>query len=291
MKICFIAPYPDITCYGVRSLSAYLRRQGFDTRIIFIPGYVDRIRLNSDFLYPYRRRWLDRIAELAAETDMVGISFMTHFFDRAVNLTRAVKRAGPDIPVIWGGVHATLNPTQALQHADAVCVGEGEAPLAALLQARDRGEEGRQITHIITKNGNGAKGPHVPAFVEDLDTLPFQDFSCRDHWVLDRDRGELLPLTAELLPRYMQQSAIALARRDRPAGKGYYQTLSSRGCPLQCTYCYNSAVTRALGHKVFFRRRSVDHLIAELREAKEKFPFVTSISLADDSFFSPARTL
>jgi radical SAM superfamily enzyme YgiQ (UPF0313 family) len=84
----------------------------------------------------------------------------------------------------------------------------------------------------------------------------------------------------------MRQSAIALARRDRPLGTGYYQTLSSRGCPLHCTYCYNSAFSRTLGPRVFFRRRSVAHLIGELGEARDQYPFIASISLADDSFFS-----
>ncbi len=44
-------------------------------------------------------------------------------------LTGKLKR-DPDIMVLWGGYHPTLMPSQCIESADVVCIGEGEAPIA-----------------------------------------------------------------------------------------------------------------------------------------------------------------
>jgi radical SAM superfamily enzyme YgiQ (UPF0313 family) len=53
--------------------------------------------------------------------DLVGITAMTATAPRAYEIARLFRQRG--VPVVLGGFHPTLNPDEALQHADAVVVG------------------------------------------------------------------------------------------------------------------------------------------------------------------------
>ena len=40
MKVSLISPYPDITNYGLRSISAHLRANGIQTQVICMPDFA-----------------------------------------------------------------------------------------------------------------------------------------------------------------------------------------------------------------------------------------------------------
>lgn len=67
------------------------------------------------------------------KADLVGISFMTHSAPRAYDIADRFRR-DRGIPVIVGGYHPTLLPEEAVQHADAVCVGDAEANVPAMIE-------------------------------------------------------------------------------------------------------------------------------------------------------------
>ena len=56
------------------------------------------------------------------DADLIGLSFMTYNAPRAYEIADFFreKRAKP---VIFGGYHPTFMPDEAIQHADAVCIG------------------------------------------------------------------------------------------------------------------------------------------------------------------------
>jgi radical SAM superfamily enzyme YgiQ (UPF0313 family) len=62
--------------------------------------------------------------DLEEDCDLVGISCMTSNASRAYSLAREYRKRGR--AVVLGGVHPTLLPDEALQHCDAVVVGEAE---------------------------------------------------------------------------------------------------------------------------------------------------------------------
>jgi radical SAM superfamily enzyme YgiQ (UPF0313 family) len=70
--------------------------------------------------------------DLEEECDLVGISCMTSNATRAYALAREFRQRGRT--VILGGVHPTLLPDEAQQHADAVVVGEAEGVWEQLLE-------------------------------------------------------------------------------------------------------------------------------------------------------------
>jgi len=37
MKVTIISPFPEITCFGIRSITGYLELHGIETQIIFLP--------------------------------------------------------------------------------------------------------------------------------------------------------------------------------------------------------------------------------------------------------------
>lgn len=58
------------------------------------------------------------------DVDLVGISVLTDLASRAYQITDDYRRRGAK--VVLGGIHPTVLPQEALQHADAVVQGEGE---------------------------------------------------------------------------------------------------------------------------------------------------------------------
>ena len=58
------------------------------------------------------------------EADLVGITAFTSSIRRAYEIAGNYREKG--IKVVIGGIHASMLPDEALQHADAVVVGEGE---------------------------------------------------------------------------------------------------------------------------------------------------------------------
>ena len=56
--------------------------------------------------------------------DLVGITAMTMQAPRAYQIADRFRSRG--IPVVLGGIHASMLPEEAAQHADAVVIGEAE---------------------------------------------------------------------------------------------------------------------------------------------------------------------
>ena len=141
---------PDLSAFGVRSLQASLKAAGHTVRLVLFPGSIGLLQEDGSFVYRYPQRVVDQALALAAGSDLVGVSFFTNYFDRAEQLTRAVReRLG--IPVVWGGIHATIRPEEALEHADFVCRGEGETALDELLVALAGGGPGDAIPGVWTR--------------------------------------------------------------------------------------------------------------------------------------------
>lgn len=69
--------------------------------------------------------------------DLVGIGAMTSQVARGYDMADRFRRAG--VPVVMGGSHATVLPGEALQHCDAVVVGEGERVWPDLVRDFERG--------------------------------------------------------------------------------------------------------------------------------------------------------
>lgn len=277
-SIVLIAPTPpDISAFGVRSLSAYLRRSGHTTRLIFIPGSAGLLTADGSYVYQYDPDVIEQLADLCRGFDLIGVSFMTYYLDRAVQITRELK-GKLRVPVIWGGIHATCKPEESLAHADMVCVGEGEIPLLSLLNNQS------DIPGIWKRKTEGewAAGG-VSDLVQDLDGIPFCDFSNSDHYMYVPERKRILPMTDDL----MKQALPLLPYHGNRLLRGF-RIMADRGCPHHCGYCNVPSIKdlyRKTGRN-YFRSRSVSHVIRELQQIRSRFPFVEAVQFFDDTFFA-----
>ena len=69
--------------------------------------------------------------------DLVGITAFTSQANRAYELAGEFRRRG--VPVVMGGIHASMCPDEAGQHADSVVVGEAESVWAQVLEDARQG--------------------------------------------------------------------------------------------------------------------------------------------------------
>jgi radical SAM superfamily enzyme YgiQ (UPF0313 family) len=252
----------DISALGVRYLSSYLRSRGREVKILFLAKPYGGLEGEDEL-----RQIENFIAEL--NPDLVGISLMSNHFFRARLISANIKNKFPNLPLIWGGIHPTIAPENCLQHVDLICIGEGEIPLEQLTEGDNLKQYQFDIPGIwYKKDGQIIKTGPAP-LIKDIDCLPFPDYDFSQHFIIHQ--GQLIPLTVEIFRQYY------------PAARGDHRLLSSRGCPHACAYCCNS-VFRELYGGGFLRQRSARNFIAEMKAVKEKFDFIQSFKIMDDSF-------
>ena len=115
------------------------------------------IKFSNDTLYPFPILGLTLLASLFpktyevkiinevveevdfnAEVDLVGITGLTCVINRAYAIADGFRERG--VKVILGGVHPSLLPEEAKEHADSVFIGEAEGVLEKVLRDFEAGE-------------------------------------------------------------------------------------------------------------------------------------------------------
>lgn len=284
-KVLLLSPYADLTSYGLRSISASLKKNGIDTIMVFLADQGGTCSDSGRTAGFYKEETIKEIAELSKNCIYIGISLMSCFFERIKNLTLRLKDY-TDIPVIWGGIHTFIDWEESSGIADFVVAGDGEkvsVELAGLLSVKSRDYlENSDISGInnliFRKNGKLYKSAVLGAVIEDLDSIPVPDIDLENKFIMINSR--IKELTREIFYHYQISNPLFGLKKEV-----YYQTLSSRGCPHSCTYCSNNILKR-LSRGKYLRFRSPEHLIKELKMAKEIYTGVSCVVFSDDSFIS-----
>lgn len=259
MKITLISPYPDLQAYGLRTISASLKRAGHDVNLLFLP---------KQFTERYESNTLDELVKLSKGSNLIGISLMTNFFDNAVQITQKLKE-NYDIPILWGGVHPTVRPDECLNYADMVCIGEGEETLVELSDKMNGGQDYYDVRGIGFKEKEKIIINPIRPLTHSLDQIPFPDYDFRTQFILNKGCSQKMDI--ELLKEYLGKT---------------YVTMPTRGCPFGCTYCCNNTINEMYINQKPLRKRSIDNIINELVEVKKQFPFIERIKFDDDAFFT-----
>ncbi len=204
-------------------------------------------------------------AVLKSEPELIAFSCTTGW-EFWVQSTAQKLKEKSGAPVLVGGPHATFFPELINDpNIDYVCRGEGEEAIVELADALASGDLAGacEIPNICSKNpGGGVRINDVRPLVGDLDTLPFPDFS-----------------------PYTKYRYLIGYNRDM------YPVITGRGCPFNCSYCFNKAYKEIyLGKGKYVRRRSPGNVILELKMLKERYR-VGKINFVDDSFVSSPRWL
>ncbi|WP_420264203.1 B12-binding domain-containing radical SAM protein [Candidatus Magnetominusculus dajiuhuensis] len=285
MTITLLAPTsPDISAFGVRALSAYLKRHGKDVRLIFLPGGVEKFKYRHGFKYEYDRHVIEQVVELCRGSGLVGISFMSNYLDRAMQLAGAV-RAALDIPIAVGGIHPTVMPEECLHFADIVCVGEGEEAVLDLVNRLEEGGDYSNIMNLCVRKDGGIIVNPLRPLIQNLDALPHYDFTLDGHFVYDNIKKSIEPMTKDLLKRsFPLEPHVEGSFNDSYRRTISYKTLTTRGCPHHCTFCAEKTLADMYSGQRYLRKRGFTHIMEELLWVRRELPFVESIFLFDDTF-------
>ena len=187
----------------------------------------------------------------ALRPDLLAVSCMTgDYLDIREDILK-IRSIQPDLPILLGGPHPTfVQDVVDDSPVDGTCIGEGEGAFCEILERMENGD--RSFDGIANIQTRTSRMPIRP-LITNLDDLPF----------IDRD----------------------LIYKDSPWNhfklRSFY---TSRGCPYNCAYCFNHAyrkVYRGLGPT--YRKRSVDNVIAEIRQVKSAYP-MEYIRFSDDVF-------
>jgi radical SAM superfamily enzyme YgiQ (UPF0313 family) len=158
--------------------------------------------------------------EALPRPDLVGITAFTSQANRAYEIARWFRRLG--VPVVMGGIHATMCLDEVMERADSVVTGEAESIWPQVL------EDARQGCLKRRYDGGFADMKSVPVA-----------------------RHDLLP------PQY---------------AFGAVQT--SRGCPLNCSFCSVTAFNGA-----HYRLRPIPDVVREFQSIPEKHILIVDDNL------------
>ncbi len=190
----------------------------------------------------------------------VGISVFTGNQTRfSAQMSREIRKLS-NIPIVWGGIHPSLVPEQTLgeKYIDFIISGEGEEAIVELAKAIERGRGFKDVKGIgYKKNGKLVFTEQRP-LIKNL-----------DDYRLDWD---LVDIKKYYLSLWDCKRVIKF--------------ITSRGCPYNCTFCYNKRFNMGI-----WRAHSIDFVISEIQRLKDEHG-IDGIGFYDDNFFSnPKRAM
>jgi anaerobic magnesium-protoporphyrin IX monomethyl ester cyclase len=233
----------ECPAYGIYLLRAVLAKHGHEVVL------ADLIADATESVAGY--------ADTIAAADLVGIGATSMSWPTAVRVIAQVRARNPRVPIVLGGIHATMFDEYILRRFDVQFVvrGEGEAALPALCDALTARSGVADVPNLTWKSSDGA-----------IVRNPAAALLSRDY------------LAADALPDYSTVPA------------GVFQGLaieSARGCSFDCSFCSTSyrRTWRALAPEAFADR--LERVMAEQGRT-----IAGVIHVVDDEFaLNPRRAI
>lgn len=197
---------------------------------------------------------LPLLNELMDDAICFGVTVLTGSpLKDALDVTKTIKQAFPDVPVIWGGWHPSLFPTAILEdtpEVDITVQGQGEVTFQNIVNAIESGEGFESIKGIcFRKDGKVKKNPGAP--LTPMNNLPSVDYSLID------------------VERYFELK-----------GKRQLDYISSTGCYFRCTFCADPFVFNRS-----FTAIDAERMGAEIEDLYQKYQF-EDLNFQDETFFT-----
>jgi len=196
--------------------------------------------------------------ELEKKPLCAGITSQTGYMQKyGIEISKFIKKRG-DIPIVWGGVHPSLDPELTIKNEfiDYVVIGEGEITFLNLVKAFAAGRSLDALEGIAYKKENKyILNPKQSALfnLDELPFLPYHKFNQNNYRNKDVHFFD-----------FSQGIAFALE--------------TSRGCPFRCAYCVQTV------YDIKWRAMSIERVVEHL-EFYHKTYCVKSFAIIDDNFF------
>ena len=190
---------------------------------------------------------IDIVIITTSPYDQVQNYFVDYRFQNAVRTINYIKSLNEQRFVIVCGSHGTVRPDIILRdtYADIVVRGEYERTLEKLVEAIANKSNFGSIPNIVYRTINGSVRT-----MEDVNTYHISDF------------GSIFPDYDQIdFSEYYGDKYI----NNQPVKQKNWGVIqASRGCPYNCTFCYNF-----WGRKV--RKRNPDSIVEELEILEKKY--------------------
>jgi anaerobic magnesium-protoporphyrin IX monomethyl ester cyclase len=256
MKVLLIIPdYAKGKSYalplGIMYISSYLKTKGFEVHLLNL-NHLGSGDLKKALCHNYY--------------DVVGTGGLFTFITEVQSIVEIIRKNSPQSKIVLGGAIASADPEFALRELqpDFLVLGEGEITTNSLLCAISSDDDPAEVNGIaFLRNGSIVETPPGP-LIEDLDLLPFPDYEgfgfdyFLDKFAINR-------------PYYSSIIGRESAYNIRTA-----QILTSRDCPMKCTFCF-----RTLGGG--YRLRSITEVIREIDYLVDNYN-INEVLLVDDMF-------
>lgn len=197
---------------------------------------------------------IGRLLVEARDALCVGIGVLTGDPIRdALEVSRAVKVRQPALPVVWGGWHPSLFPTECLEEpsVDVAVGGQGEETFAEIVERYSAGEDLGGVAGTTWRDGDGMIRTNVPRSTKDVNLFPAHNY-------------DLVPV----------EEYFALK------GKRQFDYISSVGCRFRCAFCADPFVY----NRSWFGL-SAERMASELSELQRRYGF-EEIAFQDETFFT-----
>lgn len=261
MKIGFV--YAAFENLGIEYMSAMLKKHGHETFLIFDPQIYDDLYMKIPILskmFNYQEYLFRQIGEKG--TEVLMFSVVSDLYTWCSNFAKEAKRRYPHITVIFGGPHISAVADLVLKNktVDFIINGEGEYAIVELIEALQNKNHYEDILNVGYRKGDQIIVNPCRPLIQDLDALPFPDTD--------------------------------LFIDVNPYAHKEYNIITARGCTFNCSYCHNSVERKYFWNNEgkYLRKRSIENILAELEERKEKYMFNT-ICFWDEVFTSDEEWL
>lgn len=233
--------------YALAILASMLNRDKYNIRIV---------DANIDNLTP--KEFEETLREWVP--DVMGVSILANEFGVTGHVAaECAKNVSGDIVTVLGGVYPTTRPKDAIddENVDYIVVGEGEDIFPRLLEYIWEGgalpESG-----IAFKADDKITVQHRAPFIAPLDQLPYPAFDLIDYH------------------RYATESFKHVV--DSPRALPYGKMITSRGCPIGCTFCQVEEISGKIT-----RFQSASRVVNEMVWLRDEFG-IKAIEFLDDNF-------
>lgn len=244
-RVLFVAKELSYEPQGIMSLAAVLKQAGHDADLV-VATEEDPVA----FAVGYQP---DILAFSVLTGSQAGYLALNQRLRAELDPLRAAAGKQPVVSV-FGGPHPTFFPQMIEEPGvDGVCRGEGEGALLDLADGLAQGELRPEMPNWWFKqDGRIMKSPVRP-LVRELSSLPTPD------------------------------RALVYDRHPQLAQSAIKHFITSRGCPFDCSYCFNHALHEMYPRERRHYRRTVDDVIGEVQEVRSRWP-LDHVVFVDDLF-------
>ena len=172
----------------------------------------------------------------------------------ALSITQKVKTKRPELPVIWGGWHTSLFPTQTLEDEKSIDISvqaQGEITFVELVEAIDQQRSLKDIKGICYRNENHEIVRNVARPITDMNDLP-----------------------------KMNYDLIKVEDYFKKKGTRQFDYISSTGCYFRCTFCADPQVFQRK-----FSAYDATRIADDIASYHEKYQF-NDVNFQDETLFT-----